>query len=92
MIRTCGVRLVDRVPTDVLRNRVDIVVKIEDMIVQNHLRWHGHVMREDINSQICEITEVEITGKMKEGPPRKSWEKGVKDLGRYGLNREDAYD
>ena len=65
MIRMCGVRPVDRVPTDVLRNRVDIVVKIEDMIIQNHFRWHGHVMRGDINSQICEITEVEITGKMK---------------------------
>ena len=65
MIRTCGARLVDSVPTDFLCNRVDIVVKIEDMIVQNHLRWYGHVMRGDINSQICEITEVEITGKMK---------------------------
>ena len=36
MIRMiCGVRLVDRVSTDVLRNRVGIVVKIEDMIIQS---------------------------------------------------------
>ena len=36
MIRMiCGVRLVDRVSTDVLRNRVGVVVKIEDMIIQS---------------------------------------------------------
>ena len=34
MIRMiCGVRLVDRVSTDVLRDRVGVVVKIEDMII-----------------------------------------------------------
>ena len=41
---TCGVRLVDRVLTDVLRDRLDVVVKIEDMIIQNRLRWYGHVI------------------------------------------------
>ena len=89
----CGMRLVDRVSTDVLRDRVGIVVKIEDMIIQNLLWWYGHVMHGDINSQIREVMEVEITGKREKGRPRKSWEKCVKkDLERYGLRREDAYD
>ena len=49
--------------------------------------------RGDINSQICEVMEVEITGKRKKGPPKKSWEEcEKKDLERYGLRREDAYD
>ena len=88
-----GVRLVDRVSTDVLRDRVGVVVKIEDMIIQNRLRWYGHFMRGDINSQMCEVMEVEITGKRKKGRPRKSWEECVKkDLEQYGLRREDAYD
>ena len=40
MIRMmCGMRLVGRVSTDVLRDRVDIVVKIEDMVIQGRLRW-----------------------------------------------------
>ena len=34
----CGVRLVDRLLTDVLRDRVGVVVKIEDTIIQNRLR------------------------------------------------------
>ena len=34
MIRMmCGVRLIDRVSTDVLRDRVGVVAKIEDMII-----------------------------------------------------------
>ena len=92
MIRMmCGVRLVDRVWTDVLRNRVGVVVKIEDMIIQSRLRWYVHVMRGDINSQIREVIEVELAGKRKKGRPRKSWEECVKkDLERYGLRREDA--
>ena len=32
----------------------------------------------DINSQICEVMEVEITEKRKKGRPRKSWEECVK--------------
>ena len=48
--------------TDVLRDRVGVVVKIEDMIIQRHLRWYGHVMRGD-NFQISEVMEVEITEK-----------------------------
>ena len=43
MIRImCGVRLVDKVSTDVLRDRVSVVVKIEGMIIQSRLRWYGH--------------------------------------------------
>ena len=93
MIRMCGVRLVDRVSTDVLRDRVGIVVKTDDMIIQSRLRWCGHVIRGDINSQIHEVMEVEITGKRKKGRPRKSCEECIKkDLERYGLRRVSAYD
>ena len=63
----CGVRLVDRVLTDILRDRVGVVVKIEDMIIQSCLWWYGHVMCGDINSQTCEVMEVEITGKRIKG-------------------------
>ena len=86
----CRVRLVYRVSTDVLRDRVGVVVKIEGMIIQNRLQWYGHVNRRDINSQIREVMGLEITGKRK-NRPRKSWEECVKeDLERYGLRREDV--
>ena len=53
-------------------------MKIEDMIIQNCLTWYGHVMHGDINSQIREVMELEITGKRKKGQPRKSWEECLK--------------
>ena len=37
MIRMCGVRLVNRVSTDALRDKVGLVVKIKDVIIQSHL-------------------------------------------------------
>ena len=51
--------------TDVLHDRVSVVVKIEDMVIQSHLQWHCHAMHGDISTQICEIVEVKITGKRK---------------------------
>ena len=85
-------RLVDRVSTDVLHDRVGDVVKIEDITIQGRLRWYDHVMCGDINSQIPEVMEVEITGKRKKGRQRKSWEVCIKkDLEQYGLRREDMY-
>ena len=77
----CGVRLVDRVSTEVLLDRVGVVVKIEDMIIQSRLGWYGHVMRGDVNSQIHEVMEVEITGKRKKGRPRKLWDECLKKRG-----------
>ena len=73
----CGVQLVDRMQTDVLQDRLGVVVKIKD-IIQIRLQWYGHVICLDINSQIHEVKELEVTGKRKEGQPRKSWEECTK--------------
>ena len=45
----CRMRLVDRVSTDVLHDRVGVAVKNEDMIIQSLLRWYGHAVCADIN-------------------------------------------
>ena len=89
MIRMiCGVKLVDGVVTNVLRDMAGVAVMTEDMIIQSSLQWYGHAMRGDISSQIREVMEVKITGKRKNGRPRKSWEECVKkDLERYGWKR-----
>ena len=39
MIKMCEARLVDRVSTDALRDRVGVVVKIEGLIIQSRLQW-----------------------------------------------------
>ena len=71
MIRTYRVRQFDRVLTDILRDKVGVVVKIEYMIIQSCLWWYGHVMHRDIYSQIREVMEVKITEKRKKDRPRK---------------------
>ena len=89
----CGVRLVDRVSTDVLQDRVGVFVKLEDMIIQSRLRLYGYVICRDINSQIREVMMLEIIGKRNKGRRRKMFEECVKkDLERYDLRRTDAYD
>ena len=39
----CGVRLISRVSNDILRERVGAVVKTENMLIHNYLRWYSHV-------------------------------------------------
>ena len=94
MIRMiCGVRLVDRLSTDVPQDRVGVAVKIEDMIMQSCLQWCSHVICQDINFQIHEVMELEITEKRKKSQPKKLWEECVtRDLEQYDFRREDAYD
>ena len=92
MIRMmCGVRLVDRVLTNVLWDRVDVVSKINDMIIQSYLWWCDHVIHRDISSQICGAAEVEITGK--KGRRVGQGNCGHKESQRVQIvRREDAYD
>ena len=58
-----GVRTVDRVSTDVLWDRVGVIMKIKDMIIQSRLLWYGHAIHRDVKSQVHEVMELEITGK-----------------------------
>ena len=41
----CGVRLVNRVLTDVLWDRMGVAVKVEDVIIQSRLQSYGQVIR-----------------------------------------------
>lgn len=66
------------------------------MILQSSLQWYGHVTRQDINFQIQEVMELEITEKGEEGSTKEMvgrvMEYMEKDLDRCDLRREDAYD
>ena len=67
-----GVRLIDRVSIDVLQDRVAVVVRIEDLIIQRSLRWYGHVICRDISSQIREVMEHEKERRVDQGNCGKS--------------------
>ena len=92
MIRImCKVRLINRVSTYILQDRVGVLVKIEDMIIQSCLWWYN-VIGQDINLQMCEGKELEIIEKRSKSQIKKLWEECVKkNLQWYGLKREDGY-
>ena len=61
MIRMmCGVWLVDRVLTDVLQDRVGVVVNIEDTIIQSHLRWYGHVIHKTSTPKYVQLWNLQV--------------------------------
>ena len=75
----CGVRLADKVSTDVLHDRVGVDVKFKDMVIQSCLQWYGQVIHGDINSQIRKVVEVEITGEKEEGSTKEIVERVLKE-------------
>ena len=87
---TRGSKLFDRVSSDVLRERVGVVVKIEDILVDSCLQWCGHVIHGDTSRKYVEL---EMVGKRKNKCPSKLWEECLKnDMARFGLKQEDSED
>ena len=68
-----GLSLKQPVSTDLVRGSVGVITKIKDMVIQSHLQWYGHVICQDINCQIQEVMELEITERsVHQGNCRKS--------------------
>ena len=59
----CVVRPVDRVLTDVLRDKVGVIVKIEDMIIQSRLWWYGYDMCGDITHKYMRLWNLKLLEK-----------------------------
>ena len=68
MIRLmCGVKLNERIASQVLRERLGIEA-IEDVVrCPNRLRWFGHVERKEDSSWIKKCMAVEVDGKRPRG-------------------------
>ena len=89
---TCGSKLFDRVSSDVLKERLGVVVKIEDILLDSCLQWCGHVIHGD-KSQVRGVMELEIVGKRKYKCPSELWEECLKnDMAGFGLKQEDSED
>ena len=58
------------------------------MTIQSRLQWCGHVMRGDINSQMCEVMEVGKIEKRKKGRPRKITDVSVVVLVPHSFNNQ----
>ena len=58
----CGVKLNERISSQVLRERLGIEA-IKDVVRRNRLRWFGHVERKEDSSWVKKCMTVEVDGK-----------------------------
>jgi len=87
-----NVKVKDRVPSKELRKRLGI----DDIIIsllQNRLRWYGHVLRKEDTVSVKKCMECEVEGPRPRGRPKRTWKEDVqKDCKARNLNKEDAMD
>jgi len=57
----CGVKLQDRIPSKVFRERLALG-DIISVLQQNRLRWYGHVLRKEDNDWVKKCMEYEAGG------------------------------
>jgi len=89
----CNVKVKDnRVTSKELRERlgIDDIILI---LLQNWLRWYGHVLRKEDTDWVKKCMEHEVEGSRPRGRPKRTWKEVVqKDCQARSLNREDAMD
>jgi len=91
MVRMCGIKLKDRLPSKELRERLG-VDDIALVLQQNRLRWYGHLLRKEDDDWVKKCMEYEVEGPRPRRPKR-IWREVVKeDCQSRKLNRKDAMD
>ena len=90
--RMCGVRLVERIGSEVLRGRLGIE-SVLDIIGRGRLRWFGHVERKEETEWVSACRRLKVDGSGGKGRPKKTWSECVnKDLKDLKLKSEWAKD
>ena len=71
----CGQKVVDRKTTEEQMDMLGLKKTIEQLATANEVRWYGHVLRRDDNSVLRVYLDLEVSGKRKQGRPKKTWKK-----------------
>ena len=69
MVKSCGIKLKDRFPSKELRERLGID-DIPLLLLQNRLRWYGHVLRKD-DDWVKKCMEYEVESRR----PKRTWKR-----------------
>jgi len=57
----CGIRLQDRVPSKVLRDRLGLD-DIISVLQQNRLQWYGYILQKEDSDWVKKCMEYEVEG------------------------------
>ena len=81
-----GVKLKDRFTSKELRERLGMD-DIALVLLQNRLRWYGHVLRKEDDDWVKKCMEYEVEGPRPRGRPKRTWREVVeKDCQARKLN------
>ena len=73
----CGQKVVDRKTTEEQMDMLGLKETIDRLATPNGVGWYGHVLRRDDNSVLQVALNPEVSGKRKQGRPKKTWKKQV---------------
>ena len=92
MVRAmCGQKVVDRKTSEEQMDMLGLKETIDQLATVNGVRWYGHVLRRGDESVLRVALGLEVTGKRKQGRPKKTWKKQVEqETEKIGLKKEDA--
>ena len=92
MVRAmCGQKAVDRKTTEEQMDMLGLKETIDQLATANGVRWYGHVLRRDDDSVLRVALNLEVSGKRKQGRPKKTRKKQVEEeTEKIGLKKEDA--
>lgn len=88
----CGRKATDK-HTSELMDMLGLKETVDGLAKANVVRWYGHVLRRDSDSVLRVALDLEVSGKRKQGRPKKTWKKQVEEeTAKVGLKIEDALD
>ena len=91
--RMCGVKLVDRLNTVALMERLGLEDSVLEVVRRSGLRWLGHVLRSEDDDPIKIVWRLEEDVVRGRGRPKMTWKDNMKrEAKRCGLKEEDAPD
>ena len=68
----CGQKVVDRKTTEEQMDMLGLKEAIGQLATANEVRWYGHVLRRDNDSVLRVALDFEVSGKRKQGRPKKA--------------------
>ena len=86
----CNQKVLHRKMTEEQMDLLVLKETIDRLATVNGVRWYGHVLRRDGDSVLRVALDLEVSGKRKQRPPKKTWKKQVEEeTEKIGLKKED---
>ena len=70
-----GQKAVDRKTTEEQMDMLGLKKTIDQLATANGVKWYAHVLRRDDDSVFKVVLNLEVSGKRKQGQPKKTWKK-----------------